>query len=380
MGKFGKKVSISLNMLDYGICLLGESGIGKTTLACEVCEKLVGDEGYIHFDIGRERGNNAIEGIVSEKIENWAKLNEVIDDITENKETDYPKLNVVIWDTLDELILLAEAESIRQYNKKQSAMPNGHKVDTIDAAWAGFGRGQAFAMELILNAFDKLNNVGISNFIIAHVKRTEIVDAITQETYSKLTADTTQRYFNAIKNKQHFIALAYIDREIVKEKTGRKNVVTKEDITVSKAVKESRVISFRDDTYSVDSKCRFASIVDRIPFDTDEFIKAITDAIEAEKTKNGKTMAEAEKEQKVRDKQKAQKATEASAKAREQKNTEVLEAKREDFISVISANFSSADDDVKAKAKAMLAESGAKKFTDEALPIETLKAISELFE
>ena len=377
MGKFGKKISISTNMLDYNITICGEAGIGKTTLSKEVCEKLVGDEGYIHFDIGREDGAAAIEGIVSEKIENWAKLEEVVDDIVENKDEDYKNLKVVIFDSLDELILLAEAESVRRYNKKVSS---DKRVDSVAAAWGGFMRGQDYAMELILDTFDKLRKVGVSTFIIAHIKRVDILDPVTQETYSKLTADTTQRYFNAIKNKQHFIALAYIDRDIVKEKTGRKNVVTKEDITISKAVKESRVISFRDDTYSVDSKSRFANIIDKIPFDTDEFIKAITDAIEAEKTKNGKTMAEAEKEQKARDKQKAQKATEASAKAREQKNTEALEAKRDDFVAVISANFSSADDEVKAKAKAMLAESGAKKFTDEALPIETLKAISELFE
>ena len=379
MGKFGKKVSISIDPLDYNITVCGESGIGKTTLAKETCEKLVGDNGYIHLDIGRERGADAIEGIVSEHIEDWAKLTEVVEDIVENKEEDYKDLKVVIWDTLDELILLAEAESIRQYNKKQASTPNGHKVDTIDAAWAGFGRGQAYATELILNMFDKLRNVGVSNFIIAHVKRTDIVDPVSQETYSKLTADTTQRYFNAIKNKQHFIALAYIDRDIVKEKTGRKNVATKQDIIVSKAVKESRVISFRDDTYSVDSKSRFADIVDRIPFDTDEFIKAMTDAIVAEKTKNGKTMDEAKKEQKVRDKAKADKAEAFSSKAKAEQVVAELEENRQTYLDLISANFASAETDVKTKAKELLASAGAKKFTDPDLNIETLKAISELF-
>lgn len=379
MGKFGKKVSISIDPLDYNISVLGESGIGKTTLAKETCEKLVGDDGYIHFDIGRERGADAIEGIVSEHIADWAKLTEVVDDIIENKESDYKDLKVVIWDTLDELILLAEAESIRQYNKKQASSPNGHKVDTIDAAWAGFGRGQAYATELILNMFDNLRNVGVSSFIIAHVKRTDIIDPVSQETYSKLTADTTQRYFNAIKNKQHFIALAYIDRDIVKEKTGRKNVATKQDITVSKAVKESRVISFRDDTYSVDSKSRFADIVDRISFDTDEFIKAMTDAIVAEKTKNGKTMDEAKKEQKIKDKAKAEKAESFSNQAKAEKVAAELEANRQNYIDIISANFQNADADTKAKAKELLTETGCKKFTDESLDIEVLKAISELF-
>ena len=375
MGKFGKKVSISLNPLDYNITILGESGIGKTTLAKEMCEKLVGDEGYIHFDIGHEDGAAAIEGIVSEKIEDWAKLKEVTDDIIENKDEEYPALKAIIWDTLDELIILAEAESIRQYNKKNA----DKKVDTIGAAWGGFMRGQDYAGQLIVELMSNLRDVGVSNIIIGHVKRTDLVDPITQETYSKLTADTTQRYFNVIKNKQHFVALAYIDREIVKEKTGKKNIVTKQDVTINKTISESRVLSFRDDTFSVDSKSRFADIIDRVPFSVDAFINAMTDAIKKEKTKNGTTLADAQKEQKKKDANKAKLASETSAKAREEKKNADLEEHRDEFMAIIQSNFSTAEDDVKAKAKAMLADAGVKKFSDENLPITTLSEIADLF-
>lgn len=298
MGKFGKKNEINLNPLSYNITILGESGIGKTTISKEMCEKLVGEEGYLHLDIGYEDGAGAIEGIITEKIESYSKMKEVVEDIVENKESDYPDLKVVIWDTFDEWISLVEKEVIRQHNKKHP----DKKVDSINSAEGGFGKGQDKAMQLTIDLMASLKSVGVSNIIIGHVKRTDITDPVTQETYSKLTSDSTQKYFNAIKNKQHFVALAYIDREIVKEKTGRKNLVTKQDITVNKAVSESRVISFRDDTYSVDSKSRFANIVDKIPFDADAFIKAMQDAIMAEKTKNGKTVDEAKKEQKEREK------------------------------------------------------------------------------
>ena len=69
MGKYGKKNSVDLNPLHYNIAFLGEGGIGKTTLCYQMCEKLVGDEGYMHFDIGKEDGADAIEGVVTEKIE-----------------------------------------------------------------------------------------------------------------------------------------------------------------------------------------------------------------------------------------------------------------------------------------------------------------------
>lgn len=374
MGKFGKKNEISLNPLDYNICLLGEGGIGKSTLAKEMCEKLVGEDGYLHLDIGREDGAAAIQGIITEKIEDWAKLKEVVDDIVENKATDYKELKVVIWDTFDELILLAEAESVRLYNKKNPEK----KADTINAAWGGFGKGQDKAIEMILDMIWELKKVGVSSIIIGHVKRTDIVDPVTQETYSKLTADTTQKYFNAIKNKMHFVGLGYIDREVVKEKTGRKNAVTKQDITVNKAVSESRVISFRDDTYSVDSKSRFADIVDRIPFDCDAFIKAMKDAILAEQSKSGTSYKEAEKAQAKRDAEAKAKADEYSKGA---KGNKIDVEKNEEIVSVIKTRYATLSPDKKKEFMALAADKGIQNFKEpEAIPTMRLEELVQYFD
>ena len=372
MGKFGKKIEISTNPLDYNICILGESKIGKTTIAKEMCEKLVGDNGYIHFDIGREEGSSAIEGLMSETIEDWAKLSEVVDDIVENKESDYKDLKTVIFDTLDELIILAENESVRQYNK---AHPE-KKTDSINGAWGGFGKGQDCAADLILDAIWELKKVGVNSIIIGHVKRSDITDPVTQETFSKLTADTTQRYFNVIKNKMHFVALAYIDREIVKEKTGRQNVVTKKDIEINKAVKESRVISFRDDTYSVDSGSRFADIVDRIPFDSDEFISAMQDAIDKEKRKGGMSEADIKKEAIAREKAKA----EAAKKYSEDKKSATTNAERVDELYDKIKNAAlTMDSDTKAKIKEFLKSNGLTNFKDkDAFTLGMLEEAAEI--
>lgn len=374
MGKFGKKNEVSLNPLDYNITILGESGIGKSSLSKEICEKLVGDNGYIHFDIGREFGADAIQGIVSERIEDWAKLTEVVEDIVENKTEDYPDLKTVIWDTLDELIILAENESIRLWNKKNPEK----RADVINAAWGGFGKGQDKATELILNAMAELKNVGVSSIIVGHVKRSDITDPVTQETFSKLTADTTQRYFNAIKNKQHFVAVCYIDRDIVKEKTGRKNIVTDKEVTINKAVKESRVISFRDDTYSVDSKSRFADIVDHIPFGADEFITAMQDAILAEQKKGTKTLAEAKKDQAKATKAAEKKAAEYSKAAKENK---IDEERNDELKEIIRTGFEKMDKEARAAFKAKMAELGIGSLKDVAsVPTKKLEQLASTIE
>lgn len=357
MGKFGKKNVISLNPLDLNICLCGIGGIGKTTLAKEVCEKLVGEDGYIHFNIGREGGVDAISNIISEPIEDWNKLIEVTDDIIDNKDEDYPDLKVVIWDSLDELIRIGEIETIRQYNKKNP----DKKADTILQAWGGFGKGNDYCINIILDKMWELRNVGVHSFIISHTKRAEIVDPVTQTTYSQLTADAQQRYFNAVRNKMDIIAVGYIDREIVKENTGRKNIVTKKDITVNKVTSESRIITFRDDSFSVDSKSRFADIVDRIPFDGEEFIKAITDAIKAEQKKSGVSYKEAEKKQKEIDKAKAKAASEYSKSAKENK---VDPERNEELKELIKEKFDEMDDDGKDAVKELMKKYSITSFKD----------------
>jgi len=377
MAKFGKKNEINLNPLAYNIGLCGESGVGKSTIIKQVCEKLVGDEGYISLDIGKEDGHKAISGIVTESVPNWETFTEIVDDIVENKDSDYPKLQVVVIDTYDQLCDIAEKEAIRLYNKK-IAGTDKPKAETINSAWGSYGKGLDKTIDIMLSKLWELKSVGVSFIIISHVKRTDITDVMTEEQYTMLTANTTQKYFNAIKTKLDFLGMAYIDRDLVKYKSKKKDKDGKE-IEKNRISAESRVINFRDDTYSVDSKCRFANIVDRIPFDSDAFIKAMQDAILAEQSYDGISVAEATKKQKAEAKEAAKVASENSAKAREKKIEAELEENRDDYIAIIQEKFQDADVDTKKKAKELLASGGVKKFTDPELNITILKEIAELF-
>lgn len=307
--KFGRKNEIKINPLAYNFMLIGESGIGKTTIIKEYCEKLAGPEGYMFLETGREDGQDAINGINYITCDEWdgdydEALNSMgfatfIDDVVENKASDWPDLKVVVIDTLDELFSIAEPEVIRMHNKEN---PN-KRVKSIKAAFGGFMAGEDKAIEIVEDKLWSLKKVGVSFVIIGHTKTRNQTDPITGEDYMQLTTNMSQRYFNALKTKVHFLGVASIDREIVKEKTGKKNVVTGQIETKGVVKGETRRITFRDDNYVVDSKSRFADIVPEIPFDSDALIQALTDAIKSEQSKSGVSFDTAKKKQAKQEKE-----------------------------------------------------------------------------
>jgi hypothetical protein len=328
MGKYGKKNEVKIDPLAYNICLLGEPKIGKTTLMKEVAEKLAGEDGYMFLELAGERGADAIQGIVYEDCDEWSDLEDIAEDIIDNKTTDYPNLKALCADTYDGWIKLAEQEAIRLWNRDHP----DKRADSIDAAWNGFQKGQAKAFELMFDVINRLNKVGVRVIIIGHVKNKEETDVVSGTTYKTLTSDVEKVYFNLLKKKMHFLGLAYYDRTIITEKTGKKNLVTKKDETVNRVSEQTRRIKFRDDNVAVDSGSRFAEIIPEIEMTSDAFIKALTDAIIAEQSKSGKSVEQTKAEQEEADALKLKQIADAEDKKREQKEVNSLVAKITDFI------------------------------------------------
>lgn len=293
--KFGQRKQISLSPLNYNIGIAGISGVGKSTLVKNVCEKLAGEDGYLMLDIGKEDGHSCLTNVASEKIEDWDKLDEVLDEIIDNRTSDdWKDLKVVVFDTLDELFVLGESFAIKKWNKEHP----DKRCSSINEIAGGFGRGLDMVIDLVLNRIWSLKEVGISFIVITHTKAKDIEDPITGQTYQVITANMSQRYFNAIKSKLDILGVCYIDREIIKSKIeGRKDIKGR-DVTRNVVAGEARKLSFRSDDFNLDSKCRFESIKNEISMSADEFIEAIEDAIKAEQAKSGKSFNEAEKEQK----------------------------------------------------------------------------------
>lgn len=350
--KFGKRNNVNLDILSYNIMLLGESGAGKTTLINDVCNKYTGNpEAVLFLEIGSERGADAISGINYincpewdmdyDEFDNAAGFATVCEDIIENKSTDYPELRAVVWDTLDQLINICEAEVIRMWNRECRAAGHPEKAaKTINGCYSGYGRGEKKAIEMMIDIMNRLRRVGVATIIIGHVKTKQIEDVLTGQSYQILTSDQQQNYFNAIRKNLHFLGLLYIDRQLAAEKTGKKVFGTNKDETINKVVGETRKIRFRDDGAVVDCKSRFADIVPEIDCDADQFIKAITDAIKSEQSKSGVSLEDAKKKQAEHDAELESRVAENEKSAKAQKE---LDSVVNEIVGFFTENKSNLD-------------------------------------
>jgi hypothetical protein len=150
---------------------------------------------------------------------------------------------------------------------------------SINSVDGGFGKGLDRTIETVKKEINRLAKVGIKVWWTAHVKEKDQTDLFTGTNYTTLTANMSMKYFNSIKNISHIIGFGYYDRSVEKQEVGEANIVTKKKKTRNAVVDETRKIKFRDDSMIADAKSRFADIIGEIPLDTDEFIKAIQDAI-----------------------------------------------------------------------------------------------------
>lgn len=345
--KFGRKNTIKLNPLEYNIGLIGESGIGKTTTLIETAEKLVSEDGYMLLSLGKEDAVDAISGAVFEEVPDWDTFYEITQDILDNRNTDYKDLKVLIYDTIDQLFDITEDHVIELHNSECKA---DKRTKSINGAFGGFGKGQEKVIDLILDRLWELKKVGISYIVVGHTKRKTLNDITTGEPYEMITTNMSEKYFNAIKTKLHFLGVATVDREIELEKKKQR---MGEDKEIGKIIGESRIITFRDDNFSIDSKSRFAEIASKIPLTSDDLIKAMNDAILTEQKKDGiyKSIEEVKKDQEEEKEIKVEKEL-------ENKKLVINEERNLELIGELQKIYSSASDDAKKELVVYLQEKG----------------------
>lgn len=205
--------------------------------------------------------------------------------------------------------------------------------------------------------------------MVGHTKRKSVSDLYTGDEYETLTSNMANKYFTSIKTKLHFLGLASVERNIEKQRIKQK---VGADKVVGKLKDESRTITFRDDDVAIDSKSRFADIVDKIPLEVDAFIKALTDAIEKEHRKQdgAKTIEETKIEQD---------ATKEEFIKEQIKEIKSVDPERNvELANQIIEKFKVADVTEKEKVKALLGEHGIKLGTPEDAKTEVLEEVLQV--
>ena len=393
--KFGNRKKISKDINDFMIGIMGPSGWGKTTLMYETCEKLFGPDGYIIADMGDEDGTAAIDDIAAEQIPTWKKFKEMVDDIVKNKDSDYTDLKVVILDTLDATFEKAEEFVVKSWNQENMGQQGFKPASSINSVDGGFGKGLDRTIETVKREINRLAKVGVKVWWTAHVKEKDQTDLFTGTNYTTLTANMSMKYFNSIKNISHIIGFGYFDRTVEKQEVGEENKVTKKKKTRNAILDETRKIKFRDDSMIADAKSRFAHIIDEITLDTDEFIKAIQDAINnaTEKSSDVKSTSTKKSAKKPPVVEEPEEELEDLVEETSDETVDLDEvpfdldepdAEEEiapvdkDDLAAIRATFKSADADTKASVKTILADYG-NKLANEMKPSDVAK-IKEILE
>ena len=378
--KVGKKNVVKADLCMYDYVLLGESKIGKTTLANQIGNMLYGDEGILLLELGREFGTAHLDCFY-EDVPKWDDLEEIIDVLIKERNTTFKDTRMVAIDSLDELARLAEEKTIEIYN---DSVDINKQVNSITACMGGFNRGVLFASDLIVKTVFKLKDAGYSIFFIGHVKNKTLVDPINGVEFSQITCNVNKNYFNAIRDKVHVCAVSYVEREYDNLQTEQRRVkgfdgkLRNQEVQTSDGIlSQKRVIVFRNtDDYTIDASSRFANIKEKIDFDAKGFIDAITDAIKIQvETQRKQKITETELND-IAEKQHEEKMEQVDKFIKEkieeeQKQNE--EEEKEQVLQQLMGSYKTMSREKKLHIKEILTENGVVKLQE--LPLGVLKKL-----
>lgn len=281
----GKVYEMSTSFKDYSYIIIGEGGIGKTTLAHELGKLATGgNKGTLIFTIGAENIPTHIDGRYNEVVPDFPTLMKYAKELAKNRTTEYADTHFICIDSIDEYYRLDENYVVAEYNASIQGDKEKRPAKSISGAYGGYQKGEDRAVDLAIKIFDILKKAGYQVLFIGHTKVKSEKDPMTGIAYDKLTCSINAKYYNALKDKVNLVVNCYNEKEIIDIKE-EKNPFNKKMENKGKLVKTKRVMIFRDNDNAIDTKTHFPHIVNKIDFSAEGFVKAVEDALI--KKKNG---------------------------------------------------------------------------------------------
>ncbi len=363
-------MGFKINKVKVDLCsyppfmFLAPKKFGKTTFWYNLVKEAWGnDEKGLLISFGNEEGYHSLDGIQVETVKEWSSdydeetqlrgFVEIVDDLVENNNT--YGIKGVCLDTLDTMIGVATKEVLRQHKKEK-----GTVCKTLNEAFSGYGRGKDRLFQIVDTQIERLRDIGLAVFYLCHIKNKEKTDLMSGEKYEQITNNLTDDIYSHFADAAQMVMVGTLDREIVS----------------GKIISEDRVVYLRGNS-TVDAGGRFTEIPEKIELSPKSFMEAFEYAVKS--SMNGSiTDKDIQKIKKDEQKTREKKAEIAVKKDKEKKENN--EDDRIALVNVIVEKFPNTTDEIKLEAKKILAESGAKKFTEDSIPISTLKLIVSMLD
>lgn len=242
---------IKSDISNVSIYIRSTRKFGKSSLFRDsILEKYGNPENGLLIKCGYENGDKMLDELNSTQIESYQELEELVEWLVNEKGKEHD-IRIVCFDTIDELVPMAEAQTIKMSRKINPDKP----CKTINSAMGGYGEGRKYAANQVIKPLiGKLTKAGFGVWAIAHTRYKNIKDkgAIDDEGYMQLTSNLSNDYESAFADIFDIVLTGVIDRD---GDITTKNVAGKS--VKQKTVKEEvRKLYFRG-TPTIDAGGRF---------------------------------------------------------------------------------------------------------------------------
>lgn len=373
--KYGQVAKISKNFYDYNYIITGVASIGKTHLVHHLgIAASNSNEGTFIITCGREpKPTHIPNNPFYEHAVTFKDVLDIIKDVTENK-NDYPNTKFIAFDSLDELYRIAEQYVITEWNNQCKI---DERAKSISQAYKGFQKGENRVCDLVVKVLGMIEDAGLHWIIISHTKNKTQTDMYSGVSFEQITSSVDAKYYNVVKDKANLVATCYYEKEIA-DIEEVKDAFSKKMKKKGNLISQKKIIVFRDDDNAIDCKSHFAYIEPKIDFSVENFIKAVTDAIERQAT--GSTIP-TNTNNKIEESINTAKAEDEDSNIDldifEDEATEEETVNKEELMAEIRGLFSKADKDTKTRVKNELKSFGASKL-DDSLTVEQLNTIKSI--